>query len=396
MPISRNIQGGGNEPRLWRNDVAEYTVVLRDDYNATITKRLLADGTVTTHDLESGSNLLGLPLHDTDGHYRLALCVDDDGYIWLVGNDHDDSTTRNFVRSANPNDITSWVDGNTFIDDSAAGAGYYTYNYFASCSNGTVLWAFSQGDQLAGQVLGRDWCLFRKESGWTDWEPWAGTGEIAVCNEVDDDGDPERAYIVDLHVGESGSAYIVGLWQMQAGDQDTRSDPYVIKSEDHGETWTTIDGTALTTPVTKAITEAASNCAVPDHLTIVLGANSMCEWEGRPYVATTTYANCRVHYWDGSAWQQAATFFGNGNTGLVALRGRGVYQTWHNGTTVQYLVGLSGHYAGPDSFVFPTTSPWTVYSSPTDLGQYRIAAARTDREHRVIGVGAGFRNFGAG
>lgn len=158
-----------------------------------------------------------------DPHDNASLSIDEDGYIWVFVSGRNVSRLGTIMRSSKPYDIEKfdivhetvmtypqpwWIEGKGFI--------HLFTQYTAENTRGRELY----------------WSTSKDGKTWSDNQKLAGMGgHYQISNAV-------------------GNKIVTAFNYHPDGGADTRTNVYVAQTEDMGQTWTTVDGKLLNTPLT--------------------------------------------------------------------------------------------------------------------------------------------------
>ena len=290
MTAAPNVRNGNlapDGPNLFSSDTHQATVVVRANWSLWSHHRPVG-GTWEDFDLSTiAGNPLALPIVSGDSHYVAATAIDGKGRVHVLANMHNDELR--YVVCTNPAAFTnpaSWADASSWITF-PGGAEEFSYSTFIPLPDGRLLLAITQNDNLT--VLGRDVLLF--QLGPTDdaWTPGPGTtdGHLAVVNETDNDGDPERAYFVGACVSPEGRVGWFGSWAENHDDNWRRWPYYIELDSEAGDQWRTVDGTSVTLPLTYNGTNATSTysaCEIDTFDEITVSSYPAFDENGRPNI----------------------------------------------------------------------------------------------------------------
>jgi hypothetical protein len=317
----RNANGiSSTGPNLWTHNGVQYATLVRRDWSGWIHSS--SDNWVTYNSFNLSTisgNPMGMPVDSTDDHYRLSIMVDPQGYIHVMGNIH--QNPLRYVKSVNPEDISAFADArSTIVPIMTASVDETSYQYFLPQTNGDRILFTSPWDTL-NQVLGRDTGVFRLPSGQSNWVPALanGTYKIIICDQIASNGDPERAYFRNAYADPNDVIHLAGCWQWVALDENTRRNPFYMKSADGGRHWTTVDGTALTLPLTYADMTGINNILLPNPPDPALTCSQPIPdpVTGYPHMIWAGNGVVYHYYWNGSSWVQETQT----NSNICYIRG---------------------------------------------------------------------------
>ncbi len=200
----------------------------------------------------------------TDSHYVLAIGVDEQERLHVVGNTH--AQAQNYIRS---NSLTggtwppTWTEATkTTLYPSSTGVDRTTYNYFNRLADGTLLWCHDQQDSTSN-TRGRDilgWYL--PPGAGTTWQPMLGgtQTEIITSGGGTPGANADRAYCAGLTVTPAGwvedweeRIHLFGIWRTGDTDPNTQKDPFYLwcRASALGGTtgWNTINADVQPMPI---------------------------------------------------------------------------------------------------------------------------------------------------
>jgi len=267
---------------LWKFGNNLYGTYLSGDGSLMVFKYSLADGSISIQDT-------GYDVSDTtDPHCSPSIAVDKDGYIHVALCNHA-SGSPVFLRSTNPEDITSWE-----TEDIPHTSAYVTYLRYIKDENGE-LYAYYRDD------VPRKLAKYNRTN---------KTWELIVSDLVDTS--TNQCYI-DIVATPDGKFHLVGMWRTGAIDDSDFShrNAFYAYSDDHGQTWRHIaDGSAFTLPISEdQLTSSDIFEPASQGTSIEIMNNQKCDAHNGyiivPYLKTDT--NDRLNYfvsvWDGSSWR---------------------------------------------------------------------------------------------
>lgn len=165
-----------------------------------------------------------------DHHNSLALAIDDDGHLHLVGDLHVDPI--NYFRTTSPMDITSFERIESMVGEREHRA---TYPCFLQGPDGELIFKYRDGSSGAG-----DWIFNVYDSDTREWhrlldEPLTAGGEQA------------SAYHAGPTVGPDGRYHLVWCWRDNPAAQ-TNHDLYYVRSDDL-RNWEKSTGVSVHLPI---------------------------------------------------------------------------------------------------------------------------------------------------
>lgn len=217
----------------------------------------------------------------TDPHDNAAIQIDVDGYIWIFISGRYTARNGYIFRSDTPYDI------NSFSEVLNEPFNYPQPKYIKD--KGFVLLMTNYGN-------GRE--LFTQRS--TDGYTWTADKKLVNFGghyQISDNTDTEVGFAFNWHKG---------------GDVNNRTNLYYMHSTDLGDNWETINGTAITTPVTKYMNAALIKDYAALKLKVYL-KDFRYDTNGYPVILYITSPNhmagpsnpgrewCLVR-WDGTQW----------------------------------------------------------------------------------------------
>lgn len=266
----------------------------------------------------------GLPLGvmPDDSHNYLTIVVDGDGYIHVAGNAH--ARTMQYVRSANPDDISAWVTGVIPNPESMG----QTYPKFIVLGTGDLL-------------------LFNRQGG----GPTDGAGRMEVVNKYTKstktwarvttilDGTPpvspaEGPYVsrVSRNV-TTGRLHLFYMWRQGYLTAATNHDLAYIYSDDDGVTWRTVDSTIQTLPIHPANT---APCFVTGYIGAINQSGATVDSNGRPHSIWRIVDEVRHYYHNGTAWVMQSIDPGPASTPAIYATNDGrVYALYTDGSNLK-------------------------------------------------------------
>jgi len=267
---------------LWKFGQNLYGTYLSGDGSLMVFKYSLINGSISIQDT-------GYDVSDTeDPHCSPSIAVDKDGYIHVGLNNHVKGSPV-FLRSSNPEDITSWTTEN-IPHDSA----YVCYIRYIKDEN-DELYVYYRDDKP------RKLAKYNR----TD-KQWA----LITSNLVDTSSN--ECYI-DIVATPNGTFHLVGMWRTGSIDDSDFShrNAFYAYSDDHGQTWKHVsDGSAFTLPISEdQLTSSDIFEPASQDTQIEIMDNQKCDAHESyvivPYLKTDSndHLNYFVSIWNGSSWQ---------------------------------------------------------------------------------------------
>ena len=198
----------------------------------------------------------------TDAHDNPCMVIDDEGYIFVFSNSHGTARPSYISRSTEPYSIDEFQ---TVVSLPSG-----TNNNF---SYGQPIYIEGQGFMFLHTLYtsaGRTLCYNTSSDG-INWDySWTSRPQIARM--------PGGQYQISEAYGQRiGTAFNYH----PGGDVNARTNLYYMESSDMGQTWATIDGTSLTTPVTTVSNAALVHDYQAEGLMVYL-KDIKYDDEGRP------------------------------------------------------------------------------------------------------------------
>ncbi|RLJ06283.1 MAG: hypothetical protein DRP18_01215 [Candidatus Aenigmatarchaeota archaeon] len=285
--IAYNHNVGIFRTPLWKFGENLYGTYLSGNGSLMVFKYSLTDSTVSIQDT-------GYDIADTeDPHCSPSIAVDEDGYIHVSLNNHV-SGSPVFLRSTNPEDITSWE-----TEDIPHTGTYVCYIRFIKDENGEI-YAYYRDDSGSAPYPRKISKYNRTNQSW----------ELVVSDLVNTSSN--ECYI-DIVATPDGKFHLVGMWRTGAvGDSDfSHRNTFYAYSDDHGQTWKHVaDGSTFTLPISEdQLTSSDIFETASQGTSIEIMNNQKCDANDSyiivPYLKTD--ANDRLNYfvsvWNGSLWQ---------------------------------------------------------------------------------------------
>jgi len=227
-----------------------------------------------------------------DVHGGPAIWVDADGYYHITYGSH--ASAQKHVKSANPNDISSWVAQPDIVSSA-------TYPQIIEL-DGVLYIFYRAGGHTA------DWVYRTSTDGGYTW-----SGETAVI-----DSTSENVWYVSFRKGKDGRIHVAWAWKDESNLLGTDEPEWYQRYNvyymfrDHDGTWKNIEGVTLTLPITKDTADTyclvyrTDNMSPPKHCnnpTVSATAN------GKPFIVFTfgdLYGGrnyeIKCAKWNGSSW----------------------------------------------------------------------------------------------
>jgi hypothetical protein len=175
----------------------------------------------------------------TDAHDNPVMSIDDKGYIFLFGNAHGLSRPAYVLKSQHPYDVSAFdvVDATTREDEKVVPMTNFSYTQSWHLEGRGFLNFFTKYRYPAERTI----CFMTS----TDGEAWSSWQRIAAIDkghyQISAATSEKAASVFDFHPNDPGRS---GL--------NYRTNIYYVETYDFGKTWKTVDGKALTLPLTVA------------------------------------------------------------------------------------------------------------------------------------------------
>jgi hypothetical protein len=288
------------QDNLWTQGDRQYAIWIGPGGEPIVGRRTLPNGTWTTKDLSSvAGNALRAPTV-ANPHRVYAIAVDGAGYIHIAGNMH--SSSLQYIRSAAPGDIQSWVAGKMVGKDE----GQMTYPVFVSGPGGSLLFFYRDGSSDLGSVL-----LNRLDPKRQRWQ--------RVARVLDGRPSNESPYFQHVVSDGRGRLDLMILWR-EGRSADGNSDVSYIRSRNAGVSWQDVSGTTLRLPVTHV---ASRPMSPPGGAGTLLNQGGLAvDDAGRPHgvYRIRGTASKVLHVWHtGQAWRMDEVDLGATLAGRPAL-----------------------------------------------------------------------------
>lgn len=323
------------QDNLWSTADEQYAVWVGADGTPYAGRRPRdGDGWETVDLAAIPGNPLAAPVAD-DTHNVLVVAVDAAGYVHVAGNMHDD--TLRYVRSARPNDITTWVAATMPPPVTSV-----TYPRFVGLPDGTLQFWHREGMSGDGDLV----LHTLGPGGPGDWSE----GTVVLDGHVGD----ESPYPHHVAVGpRDGTIHLLFEWRGD-GDPASTEDVGYLRSSDGGRTWQRADGDSVTLPATResagVVVDTQPGSGLVNDGGLTVDAN------GQPHALLTYDGGRHEHVWlDGDAWRVEAVDLGlAGRPALATVDGRVVAMA-SDGRGRLVVVGIA---SGERRVVSPVPAHW--------------------------------------
>ncbi|MGL1903944.1 MAG: BNR repeat-containing protein [Fibrobacterales bacterium] len=206
---------------LKNTDSLQYVAYYNADRKMTIAQRLLGSSKWEYHTLPSKVGW--------DSHNSIEMEIDDEGYIHISGNMHDDPLV--YFRSSKPHDISSFEAPGMVgsLEDKV------TYPKFFTNSNNVLIFQYRTGSSGSGTTI------------WNGYDIHTKTWHRLTSKGLFDGQGKMNAYHGTPKLGRDGYYYIVWVWR-DSPNANTNHDVSLIKSKDFSE-WVTMSGDPVSLPI---------------------------------------------------------------------------------------------------------------------------------------------------
>jgi len=294
-----------------------------------------------------------------DPHDNASLSIDSAGHLWVFVSGRGRSRPGRIYRSKVPYSINEWVN---------LGDTEFTYPqpwYFVDKGFLHTYTRYTRGREL----------YFRSSRDGTTWHPEKKLAGL------------EGHYQTSAQVGHR---LITAFNRHPGGKVDLRTDLYYMETADMGKTWTTADGTPLTTPITMVASPArirnySSNPSPSDNALVYIHDVTADE-SGRPIILFLTSKHHQpgpkgdprtwnVARWTGNEWRfhLMATSTHNYDTGSIYVEADG---TWK-------VIGPIG--TGPQKWgTGGEIEVWTSKDQGTMWSKQRELTVNSPRNHSYV------------
>jgi hypothetical protein len=245
---------GTHGPTVMSSGAFQYGIYLNAADDAIVCKRTRGANDWTTVNLRTvlGSNPMSLPLDQSDGHNSPSIGVDWRGIVHAFCNMWNDDPR--YMRTVNPHDITTWVNGAATL--AAPNQDNGTYAKFSRFSDGTLMLTRRTRKTGLGAASessddpGSEQCEVIVAGDATS--TWVDRGAFAAGA----DGTEDALYYNQPYVDDNDRVHIMGWWDHGVGGaNELNIDNHTyLYSDDMGVTWRNIAGTLLTKPIRSATT----------------------------------------------------------------------------------------------------------------------------------------------
>ncbi len=228
----------------------------------------------------------------TDAHDNPAIMLDDEGYLYVFSNSHGTARPAYISRSIEPYSITNFE---TVLSLPSGANNNFSYSQPLYIEGQGFLFLHSL------YVGGNRTLCFNTSSDGINWDyAWTSRPQISQM--------PGGQYQISEKLGQK-----VGTgFNWLDGGANGRTNLYYMQTTDMGSTWTTVDGTVLTTPVTSVTNAALVHDYHSEDLLVYL-KDIQYDDEGNPILFYMTSHYCypgpagdprvfHTAHWNGSDW----------------------------------------------------------------------------------------------
>ena len=318
--VSANASNIGQDAITTAPNGSTYAVYWDANLEPRIAVKRPEVGTWDTFSLAAAKGSMLSPIVEIDSHRNMIVAVDGDGYIHVSGNHHVDNLQ--YVRSANPYDLSSWVSpGMTGANEDKV-----TYPQFVRLASGDLLFFWRNGD---GSGDGNHY-VNRYNKATKTW-----TRVAQIFQGTTPTVDPNQCAYLNRIVYANGKLHIFYMWR-DTPDPLTNHDFGYIVSADDGVTWKTAAGATQTLPIPPSNTAPFILTGYLTGLTNQQGAS--VDSSGNPHsilrLGSTGAWTFNHIYWTGSAWVNEVVF-----NSVDSLGRPGLYSTTTGKTYALYSKG---------------------------------------------------------
>ena len=291
-----------------------------------------------------------------DPHDNASMSIDEDGHIWIFVSGRGTVRPGRIYRSKEPYEINDWVN----LGDSE-----FTYPQ--------PWWFKGKGflHTYTRYTKGRE--LYFKTS--RDGEKWSAEKKLAGIG---------GHYQTSCQVGKR---LITAFNRHPNGKVDQRTDLYYMESADMGQTWTTADGTVLTTPLTTSANPArirnySTNANTADNALVYIH-DVTSDADGRPVILYITAKDYRpgpdgdprtwnIARWTGTEWliHTITTSTHNYDTGAIYIEPDGTWKVIGPTAAGPQFRGAGGE-----------MEVWTSNNQGATWAKQRAVTANSTRNH---------------
>lgn len=270
------------------------TVIGSNTRRVTVARRQLGS---TTWDIFNYVNSFSDPNSNaTDSHNAINFGIDGDGYMHLSWGMHNNNLIyrKSTTSVLNSNPIAF---GTTNLPMTGANENSVTYPQFYNLPDGDLLGFYRNGGSGDGNTF-----LNRYDTATDTWSAVKHPLFDGITSSV-------NAYFNTLAFDSQGVLHATWTDRSTPAFQ-TNHNIYYARSPDQGATWTKMDGTPYTLPITEATAEMV--VPIPENSTLINQASMTVDQNDRPLVATwwapgTSQGDFTrqymLSYHDGNAWQ---------------------------------------------------------------------------------------------
>lgn len=223
-------------PMVTLADGTQYVVWEDGSRSIRVGKRMVGSADWEEFDLGTlAGNPLAVPVAN-DGHNNTVIERDALGYLHISGNHH--GSPLHYVRSVNPDDITSWTAPGMVGDEGLV----VSYPQFLTLPSGEMLFFFRQGGASDGELK------INAYNATT--QVW--TRRVHLLTGADPGNSTNwGTYINSPCVDGAGNIHVFFLWRPASNDPAGAVDIGHVTSTDSGVTWKQMGGTVMPTPISK-------------------------------------------------------------------------------------------------------------------------------------------------
>ncbi len=222
----------------------------------------------------------------TDAHCSISIMVDNDGYLHMAWNHHNNAL--HYCKSVEPDSLELTPEMSmigTLEND-------VTYPEFFRLPGGDLIFMYRHGVSGRGNLVVNKYILAEKQ--------WVRLHDILI------DGQNVRNAYWQSCVDTNGTIHVSWVWR-ETWDVATNHDICYARSTDGGVTWEKSDGLEYVVPITAATAEYA--CKIPQNSELINQTSMYADSYGNPYIASywtpswTNVPQYHMVYRDSTGWK---------------------------------------------------------------------------------------------
>ena len=225
-----------NQENIWSYKNKQYVTFVNKDGRVIVAKRSINSESWITSDT-------GKSVNTSDLHCGSVLGIDPDGFIHLFFDTHASPTTGHYLRSAGPEDISTWTDA-----PQMTGMNENAITYVKCFKNKSNLFCiYRNGYAGSGQAYLNKYDYKNKI-----WKPLVHPF-IGVDSEI------RSPYFSEIGVDSLGRFHVFWTWRENIKGGWVNINICYAFSDDAGNSWAKSNGTQYTTPINYANAEVVDN-----------------------------------------------------------------------------------------------------------------------------------------